>query len=70
VTKITDFTDIDLKSCEPCCAPVDSEADTVDKIVEELKATMMAEPHSPPMHDSCMNTYSAGTAREPCAGIR
>lgn len=29
--------------CEPCCAPVDSEADTVDKIVEELKTTKVAE---------------------------
>ncbi len=29
--------------CEPCCAPVDSEADTVDKIVEELKTTKIAE---------------------------
>lgn len=29
--------------CEPCCAPVDSDADTVDKIVEELKTTKIAE---------------------------
>ncbi|MBU3968488.1 MAG: sulfate adenylyltransferase subunit 2 [Euryarchaeota archaeon] len=29
--------------CEPCCSPVDSEADTVDKIVEELKTTKVAE---------------------------
>lgn len=29
--------------CEPCCNPVVSEADTVDKIVEELKTTKIAE---------------------------
>ncbi|MCZ7355397.1 MAG: sulfate adenylyltransferase subunit 2 [Candidatus Methanoperedens sp.] len=29
--------------CEPCCNPVESEADTVDKIVEELKTTKVAE---------------------------
>ncbi len=29
--------------CEPCCSPVDSNADTVDKIVEELKTTKIAE---------------------------
>lgn len=29
--------------CEPCCNPVDSDADTVDKIVEELKTTKIAE---------------------------
>lgn len=29
--------------CEPCCEPVDSNADTVDKIVEELKATKISE---------------------------
>jgi sulfate adenylyltransferase subunit 2 len=29
--------------CEPCCNPVDSYADTVDKIVEELKTTKIAE---------------------------
>lgn len=29
--------------CEPCCNPVDSDADTVDKIVEELKVTKIAE---------------------------
>ena len=29
--------------CAPCCAPVDSNADTVDKIVEELRTTTTAE---------------------------
>jgi sulfate adenylyltransferase subunit 2 len=29
--------------CEPCCNPVESEADTVDKIVEELKTTTVSE---------------------------
>ncbi len=29
--------------CEPCCNPVDSQADTVDRIVEELKVTKVAE---------------------------
>jgi len=29
--------------CEPCCSPVSSEADTVDKIVEELKTTSISE---------------------------
>ena len=29
--------------CQPCCQPVTSEADTVDKIVEELKTTKIAE---------------------------
>jgi sulfate adenylyltransferase subunit 2 len=29
--------------CEPCCNPVDSDADTIDKIVEELKTTKVAE---------------------------
>lgn len=29
--------------CEICCAPVDSEADTVEKIVEELKVTTVTE---------------------------
>ena len=29
--------------CLPCCAPVDSTADTVDKIVEELRTTTIAE---------------------------
>lgn len=29
--------------CEPCCSPVDSDANTVDKIVEELKTTKIAE---------------------------
>jgi len=29
--------------CEPCCSPVESDADTVDKIVEELKTTDVAE---------------------------
>jgi len=29
--------------CAPCCNPVGSEADTVDKIIEELKTTNVAE---------------------------
>jgi sulfate adenylyltransferase subunit 2 len=29
--------------CEPCCSPVQSEADTVEKIVEELKITKISE---------------------------
>jgi sulfate adenylyltransferase subunit 2 len=29
--------------CAPCCAPIDSDADTVDKIVEELRTTTSAE---------------------------
>lgn len=29
--------------CEPCCQPVDSNADTLDKIVEELKTTKVSE---------------------------
>ncbi len=29
--------------CDPCCSPVESEADTVDKIVEELKTTDVSE---------------------------
>jgi len=29
--------------CEPCCNPVDSNADTVDSIVEELKTTDISE---------------------------
>ena len=29
--------------CETCCDPVDSDADTVDKIVEELKTTKVSE---------------------------
>jgi len=29
--------------CAPCCAPVDSQADTIDKIVEELRTTKTAE---------------------------
>lgn len=29
--------------CECCCNPVDSEADTVDKVVEELKTTKISE---------------------------
>lgn len=29
--------------CEPCCLPVPSKADTVDKIVEELRTTKIAE---------------------------
>ncbi len=29
--------------CEPCCSPVPSEADTIDKIVEELRTTTIAE---------------------------
>ena len=29
--------------CEPCCAPVDSQADTIDKIIEELKITNVSE---------------------------
>lgn len=29
--------------CEPCCSPVPSDADTVDKIVEELKTTTVSE---------------------------
>ncbi|MHC1572573.1 MAG: phosphoadenosine phosphosulfate reductase domain-containing protein, partial [Methanosarcinales archaeon] len=29
--------------CETCCDPVESDADTVDKIVEELKTTTVAE---------------------------
>lgn len=29
--------------CEPCCSPVNSNADNVDKIVEELKTTKVAE---------------------------
>jgi sulfate adenylyltransferase subunit 2 len=29
--------------CEPCCSPVLSDADTVDKIVEELKTTTISE---------------------------
>lgn len=29
--------------CEPCCSPVDSDADTIDKIIEELKTTHTAE---------------------------
>ena len=29
--------------CVPCCNPVDSDADTIDKIVEELRTTDIAE---------------------------
>ncbi len=29
--------------CEPCCSPTESEADTIDKIIEELKTTQTAE---------------------------
>jgi sulfate adenylyltransferase subunit 2 len=29
--------------CEPCCSPVESDADTIDKIVEELKTTKTSE---------------------------
>ncbi len=29
--------------CEPCCKPIDSNADTVEKIVEELASTKIAE---------------------------
>ncbi len=29
--------------CEPCCMPVDSDADTVDKILDELKNTKISE---------------------------
>jgi sulfate adenylyltransferase subunit 2 len=29
--------------CEPCCKPIDSNADTVEKIVEELRTTKIAE---------------------------
>jgi len=29
--------------CEPCCKPVDSNADTIDKIVEELKTSRVSE---------------------------
>jgi sulfate adenylyltransferase subunit 2 len=29
--------------CEPCCNPIPSEADTIDKIVEELRTTKIAE---------------------------
>lgn len=29
--------------CVPCCAPVDSEADTIDKVIEELKTTTTSE---------------------------
>jgi sulfate adenylyltransferase subunit 2 len=29
--------------CEPCCSTVPSEADTVDKIVEELRTTKITE---------------------------
>jgi sulfate adenylyltransferase subunit 2 len=29
--------------CETCCGPVDSEADTIDKIIEELKTTDVSE---------------------------
>jgi len=29
--------------CEPCCSPIPSDADTIDKIVEELKTTKISE---------------------------
>lgn len=29
--------------CEPCCQPIDSEADVVEKIIEELKITTISE---------------------------
>ena len=29
--------------CECCCSPVDSDADTIDKIVEELKTSKISE---------------------------
>lgn len=29
--------------CEPCCKPIDSDADTIQKIVEELRTTKVAE---------------------------
>ncbi len=29
--------------CECCCSPIDSEADTIDKVVEELKTTKISE---------------------------
>ena len=29
--------------CETCCNPVDSDADTIDKIVEELRTTKISE---------------------------
>lgn len=29
--------------CEPCCSPIDSEADTVDKLIEELKISRVSE---------------------------
>lgn len=29
--------------CEPCCNPIESDADTIDKIIEELKTTRIGE---------------------------
>jgi sulfate adenylyltransferase subunit 2 len=29
--------------CQPCCAPVPSEADSIDKVIEELKTTTTSE---------------------------
>ena len=29
--------------CEPCCSPIDSDADTIDKIIEELKISKISE---------------------------
>ena len=29
--------------CEPCCSPVDSDADTIDKIIKELETTKVRE---------------------------
>ena len=29
--------------CETCCGPIDSDADTIDKVVEELKTTKISE---------------------------
>ncbi len=29
--------------CKPCCSPIDSNADTIDKIIEELKTTKQGE---------------------------
>ena len=29
--------------CETCCGPIDSQADTIDKIIEELKTTKISE---------------------------
>jgi len=29
--------------CAPCCAPIDSDADTIDKVIEELRSTKQGE---------------------------